>query len=498
VNLSVGYQFTDSGKSFTFLIRRGVGELLPELVGTPDLVMRMTELDFKRAFVARTLPPRGREFWQVIRFELPGTAALAPFRVLRLLLRLDSCLSTPNTATDTRETPAEPLPQSSGEVKTQGEAQKLRFYHMRNWFGMPLGVWLELLARYRFAVSPGRLLQAARMTAFAPINSVFHWLDALIYRGRVRAAAAPPPPLFIIGHWRTGTTLLHELMVLDDQFSYPTTYQVMTPHHFLLTGRVLPWLLAHALPERRPMDNMPAGFDRPQEDEFALCNMGLPSPYLKWAFPNRDDPDCERYLDLHELSAAELRRWTEGLAWFIRRLHYQDPRRVVLKSPTHTARVEHLSAAFPGAQFVHIVRDPRVVFPSTVHTWRALWDSLGFQAPRFRHLEEYVLETFERMYRSFEAARTRLDDRHLVELRYEDLVRDPVEEVRKIYDRLGLSGFERARPKLAQYLVERQTYRTNRHQLPDDLWERIAQRWRGYIERYGYDREPQDATPRPR
>jgi hypothetical protein len=401
---------------------------------------------------------------------------------------LDSCLITPHTRTEPEPLPAGSalVPVSATEVKTRGDAQKLRFYHMRNWFGMPMGVWLRVLARHHFAVSPSRLLQAARMTAFAPINSVLHGLDALVYRRRVQAAPDPPPPVFIIGHWRTGTTLLHELMVQDEQFTCPNTYQVMVPHHFLLTERFLPALLAHALPDRRPMDNMPAGFDRPQEDEFALCNMGLPSPYLKWAFPNQDT-DGARYLDLHELSPRELRAWIDGLTWFIRRLHYRDPRRLVLKSPTHTARVRHLAAVFPGAQFIHIVRDPRVVFPSTVHTWKRLWDSLGFQVPHFRGIEDYVLDTFDRMYRSFEAARPLLDDRHLYELRYEDLIRDPVEEVRKIYDRLGLDGFERARPRLARNLTERKAYRTNQHELPDHLRARIARRWQGYIERYGYE-----------
>ena len=44
------------------------------------------------------------------------------------------------------------------------------------------------------------------------------------------------------------------------------------------------------MPSRRPMDNMPAGWDRPQEDEFALCMMGQPSPYADIAFPNRPPP----------------------------------------------------------------------------------------------------------------------------------------------------------------------------------------------------------------
>ena len=272
--------------------------------------------------------------------------------------------------------------------------------------------------------------------------------------------------------------------MLDKQFSYPTTYQVMTPHHFLLSDGFAPALLAHAMPARRPMDNMEVGFDRPQEDEFALCNLGLPSPYMKWAFPNTDASDGA--LDLADLPEADRRRWVAGFRRFLRRLAFRDPRRQVLKSPTHTARVGALAAAFPGAQFVHIVRDPRAVFPSTVHTWRQMWGSVAFQEPTFDGVEEYVLSSFERMYRAFERDRPTLSEGQLHEVKYEDLIRDPVGEVGKIYERLGLAGFDRARPRLADYAAKSKSFRTNTHDMADDLWQRIAGRWRGYIERYGY------------
>ena len=79
-------------------------------------------------------------------------------------------------------------------------------------------------------------------------------------------------PIFIIGHWRSGTTLLHELMSLDERFTFPTTYECFVPNHFLISAWFDAWLKC-LLPKQRPMDNMALGWDRPQEDEFALCNM---------------------------------------------------------------------------------------------------------------------------------------------------------------------------------------------------------------------------------
>ena len=49
---------------------------------------------------------------------------------------------------------------------------------------------------------------------------------------------------------------------------------------------------------------MPTGWDRPQEDEFALCSMGAPSPYFKMAFPNEGAQD-EEYMDFDGVALRE-------------------------------------------------------------------------------------------------------------------------------------------------------------------------------------------------
>ena len=73
--------------------------------------------------------------------------------------------------------------------------------------------------------------------------------------------------------------MLFEFLACDEQFTYPTSYECFSPRHFLLTERLIPWAAAGLLPKKRPMDNMQAGFDRPQEDEFALLSMAAPTIY---------------------------------------------------------------------------------------------------------------------------------------------------------------------------------------------------------------------------
>src|SRR5206468_2792426 len=97
--------------------------------------------------------------------------------------------------------------------------------------------------------------------------------------------------------------------------------------------------------------------------------------------------------------------WEEAFVWFVKRLTYRDPRRLVLKSPTHSCRIETLRGLFPDARFVHIVRDPYVVFSSTVNLWKSLYSTHGLQRPTFRGLEEHVFATFSYLYERIEEGR---------------------------------------------------------------------------------------------
>jgi hypothetical protein len=345
---------------------------------------------------------------------------------------------------------------------------------------------MRTLARNDFDVSFVKLHTALSITAISGINSVLASLDKLFYSNRVAQVEVTQHPLFILGHWRSGTTFLHELLIRDPRHTFPNTYQCFVPHHFAFTESWLAPLTSLLIPKRRPMDNMAAGWKRPQEDEFALCNLGLPTPYITMLFPCRGPADSE-YLDLRDISERDRKKWCEELDNFFRRLTFRDPRRIVVKSPPHTARVRTIKELYPQAKFVHIVRDPYEVFISTVGLWKSLNEVQRIQKRSDNAwLDEFVLNTFERMYAAFEADRQLLDDNQLVEMKYEDLVQNPLEAVRDLYTRLELDDFAIVEPALRKHLAEVKNYRPNQYDLPDEQRQLIRQRWASYIERYGY------------
>lgn len=354
----------------------------------------------------------------------------------------------------------------------------------RMWEGCDFFAWLKLLFRNRFAVHPRQWYIAVVITYVSFHNTLLRLVQDAIY-GRAIRATKVEPPIFILGHWRTGTTLLHELMICDERFGYPTTFECMMPNHFLLTEGFFTRWLKFLMPKSRPMDNMKVGPDRPQEDEFAMCMFGVGSPYLTIAFPNRP-PACQEYLDLEKVSPTGLRRWKRAFKDFLRRVTFKAKKRLVLKSPPHTARIKTLAPMFPGAIFIHIVRDPYVVYSSTVNLWRSLYKTHGLQTPTCDGLEEQVLQTFTHLYERLEEGKKVLGPERFYELRYEDLIKDPVGEMKKIYDHFHLGGFEAFLPRLQAYLATIKGYETNRYELPESQRSTIATRWSAVIHRYGY------------
>jgi hypothetical protein len=367
-------------------------------------------------------------------------------------------------------------------TKSSGEAR--RTWAPRIWQGLDFFAWLRLLARNRFAVHPAYWYIAAIVSGVSLGHTVLRYLQESLYGSRLDHTPLRPP-LFIVGHWRTGTTLLHELLMLDPDYACPTYAQCQEPGHFLLTEKLIKrlWFL---MPTHRPMDNMRIGWDQPQEDEFALCMLGQPSPYLTIAFPNRPPQDQEAFT-LRGLPPRRREAWKRAFLRFLQQLTFKDPRRLVLKSPTHSCRIPVLLELFPDARFVHVVRDPFVVFPSTVNLWKSLYETHGLQKPHFRGLEEHVLRTFTMLYEELEAGKRLVPPGRFHELRYEDLMRDPAGEVGKLYGALGLGGFEALLPKVERYFEANRGYRTNRYpDLSDEQRAEIARRWGGVIARYGY------------
>jgi hypothetical protein len=354
-----------------------------------------------------------------------------------------------------------------------------------NLCGVTFGDWCEVLRENRFAIDPSSWPRAALLTLGSVLNSYYRRREDRMFGPRL-ADVAIKPPLFILGHWRSGTTLLHNLLALDNQFAYPNLYQVFFPHTFLATEEARSRLVSPLVPQTRVIDNVAQGLKMPNEDEFAACAMSLRSPYMEWSFP-RSRERYDRYLTFRDVPEAEVARWKRSLVLFLRKLTWKYDRPMLLKSPPHTARVKLLLELFPDARFVHIRRNPYTVFLSTRHLFTELTRALEFQRPRPEDLDEAVLRRYQIMYDAYFDERGLIPDHHLHELAFEDLEHDPVGQVRAIYQGLGLPGFDAMHPRLDDYIASLSGYRKNEYpDLAPALRARIDRAWSRSFDEWGY------------
>ena len=357
-----------------------------------------------------------------------------------------------------------------------------------------------LVRAFRAGGSPDRIRTAAAIWAAALGRAPVSALEALALAPFLPATADLAPPVFILGHWRSGTTHLYNTMSRDAGFAHVPPIPVGLPWDMFGIARVLRPMLERALPEHRWIDRIPVTPTSPQEDEVAIASMTDLSFYHGIYFPRRFDALIDRGLFFDGCSERETARWERRFTYFLRKLALaQGGRPLLVKNPVYTARVARLRRLFPQAKFIHIHRNPLEVFLSMQNFYRRLLDVLALQGvPPGLDIDATILRVYDRMMTRFVRETRDLPPDALVELPYAELDRDPLGAVAYIYQSLELDGFEAARPAFEAYLDSVRDFPKNAFRADPATVALVERHWGGWIERWGYgaaDWSPASADP---
>jgi hypothetical protein len=353
------------------------------------------------------------------------------------------------------------------------------------WHGMTLRQ-LGRLAAYGPLLHWKRSVQIGTLPGFGAYNSLMSLVESAIYGRRIAATEITRPPLFVIGHWRSGTTLLHNLLGQDPQFNCPNLYQCVFPNHFLLTEKLITAVTGWLLPESRPMDNVPAGWDVPQEEDIALAILTCLSPYMLCAQPDRNDL-VRPLWDLALLSDEELAAWKSAFLHFLKKVTLKDQRQLVLKSPANTLRIPLLKELFPQAKFVYIHRNPFDVFNSTIHMRKAMFRENSLGLPHLTDIDEAAYWVQEFTHKTYERDKRMLGPHELHEVEFERLEQDPLGEMQRVYEGLNLDGWETLQGILEPQVPALRRYKKNEFRYTRAQAEECYQRLRPLFEHHGYE-----------
>jgi len=245
---------------------------------------------------------------------------------------------------------------------------------------------------------------------------------------RVASRCLPHNPYFIIGLWRSGTTIFHELLAAITGWPTPNTWQCFNPS----TCFLLPPPSSKSA--QRPMDGGRITTLSPQEDEFALLLLGEPSLYRAFIDPRRLGECAE---ELWSGAASQegnaLARWQ----LFLRGLS-SGAAPLLLKSPTHTFRLPLLRRLFPEAKFIWVGRQIGDVLASNVRMWHSMVGTHGLWACPDQALEQFLLKMLDASALVLTACLDEMPKENLLWVDFESLQENRLESLQRVLKFIGL------------------------------------------------------------
>jgi hypothetical protein len=360
--------------------------------------------------------------------------------------------------------------------------------------GIAPGPWFQLLVRAR-SIEPRRLADIAKISLRSLQGVPLALREARLLAARLGEHRVDPRPLFIVGHFRSGTTLLHDLLANDPTFTYPTTFQVFFPRVFLTADELLKPAFERSLPPQRYGDPVPLTVDGPHEDEFALGQLAPLGFYHALYFPKRARELFARSVFLDTESDRAL--WQKLYTRFLAKVSLAGGGRpLLLKNPAHSGRIPLLLEQFPEARFIHIHRNPFAVYLSSLRFFRRFVDNYAFERIDDAELTQLVLHVYQRLMTRLFDDLARIPSGQLAHVCYEQLVADPVACVERTYHTLKLDLTQGLKDACMQAACAQRAFRTNTHLLDAGSRHVVRERWGFALERLGYDPEaPHSSGP---
>ncbi len=346
--------------------------------------------------------------------------------------------------------------------------------------GVNFPVWCQILWRNRFQISPVFIPKALSITFVSLFNSPLHLIEYIVYSRRIKKQKVKEP-IFILGHPRSGTTHLHYLMSKDTSKAFCTLYQGLLPHSFLVGGDVMRKMISKSIPATRPQDEVKISIDSPKEEEFAIATMTGVSYLLTFYFPNSVMKHFKESVLFENQKKKKI--WQKNFKYFIQKLSFaHQGKQLILKSPANTGRIKEILEVFPDAKFVHIHRDPIEVYQSTVKLYEKVVQETSFQKvseDQVKSIEKYIIESYRLMYEKFEKEKELIPEQRLTTVAYSDLLKDPMNELSKVYRELNLTSFKESKSNFENELIQTKGYNKNTYsKLSADKIDELRRDWK--------------------
>lgn len=272
-------------------------------------------------------------------------------------------------------------------------------------------------------------------------------------------------PIFIVGHPRTGTTLLHNLFSQDPDNRVLRMYETLAPASLTVgtanreqalknAARFIKatYYIAPQIPVIHPLDaSGPDECLKLIENTFTSPHFLLyfqADKYWRWLL----DKDTEYFLEIYEYHKQQLQLLQGN----------DHSYRWILKAPVHLFFLDALLKVYPDAFIIHTHRSPEDAVPSFC-SLAAVSRGIASDVVDTSEIGRLSLDLFAEANRRAEKAKQTLDSKQLYDLDYSDLIKNPIETIRSIYNHFDLEMSKDTEDKMQLWLIQNPQNKHGKH-----------------------------------
>ena len=303
--------------------------------------------------------------------------------------------------------------------------------------------------------------------------SPFQLIDKIIFFFK-RNNQKSSDPIFIVGHWRSGTTLLHNLLSLNKNIGFINTYNSLFINN-IYTNFLFKTLMKITMPKERPSDKIKLDVDLPQEDEFAVSNYVNISHYNFFFFPN----DYEKfYSEAIRFESNKSSMWLNAYYKLLKRINlYTNKSKIIVKNPSNTARIKYLLKKYPNAKFIHIYRNPVYVYLSTFKFFSELFPSVNLQKIDNKLLHDLIIYNYREMYKDYYDQQKLIPKENLIEIKFEEFKKDSISYLNQIHKKFNLSLSDELLSDYNKYLESQKSHKMNTYRIKKNILNEIKKEY---------------------
>ena len=347
----------------------------------------------------------------------------------------------------------------------------------RDWYAQIFRFW-----HFSFKYLPRVIFVSIVILVLTP----FRYWEKWRLRKKLSDVSIDEPPVFIIGHWRSGTTMLHNYLARDSRFTYVNYLHGLFPHCFL-TIPWLMWLLKTLAPAKRPMDNMEISTDAPQEEEVPLAVYGAYSAFTGWIFLQNLGKLINRFVFFEQADRNYIARWKENYLIILKKCLLLKPGILLTKNPANSARIKILLELFPEARFIHIYRNPYRVLLSTGKLYKKALPFFQLEDEKFHNVKSVYEGVYSKLMDRIIHDSNSIPSQQLYSLRYESFTEDPVGSILSIYSHFSINANDQLVRNLNEYKASISNYKVNVFEQDQKEYSRIKEKFDRYFDHFNYE-----------